>query len=571
MKTLLSTLFLSLWLALPVLAQENLPLNFEQPASLLERAKVGRHEYIDVIYQIRNYFFADRSNEELLAYINMLDDLEQIEIAHKFPEFQTRPVEVLAQRLTTVASKKLDFFTMPVSVFPKFYKWAEDEIRFQVLEEQESALRKKDPSNSELINALAITRALFQAPEPTPPLPPYNAYLLDKLKQIEGIFTRRLFKNSNLNEEYLVGQIEASIGSYSLANALQEVQSKFQGGDPMAVSSHTADLIHAIHRQAKELDFYNEEGVIFNLSTLSAKLLLAYLEDKEYILGFENLYRFVLPEDYNEIANFFLYFNFTSIRRHKTQLVVNLLGKVKKGLAQSNVTKAAHMSHLLETIEVRRYVDAVSGQYLINLGASKAYLSIYKISHYRLGFVLCLENGTYLGSGQFSKIDELENMIISSDDIFINGQHILRKYIKFKVEDGKIVGRINNELSASEFTGTKIQEFESPESLNNLESLSEKIYTTKSSDGTEYEVYFRNIGPQHYVAELEARFPGTRLVVHKTLAVGELDHGVFYFANEVSETSQRNLTLLVVFRTENGLFAKMFLGHLPKAEILKLE
>lgn len=119
-------------------------------AAMVEYARKGRLQFMDVIYYLRNNARPFVSKERVYQYIMMLDTLRQIEIDIKFPVFQDSPVQSLGAYLVNSMVKEIDFTVDKQEYILKSFFWAKFEARYEIVQVQTLLLRNRSFNLEEL-------------------------------------------------------------------------------------------------------------------------------------------------------------------------------------------------------------------------------------------------------------------------------------------------------------------------------------------------------------------------------------------------------------------------------------
>jgi hypothetical protein len=564
----LTALFLSLFSTFTVQATNDV-MPFEKPEDLLARAKVGRHEYIDVIYQIRNYFFVERSKEELYQYLGMITELEKIETAHKFPIFEVRPVQMLAEKLTEISAEKISFFDDSVELVETFIRWSLEEKKYELIEQQALRLRKEHYSEESLKNALILTRHFLDMNNPDEP---YPSYLVERSKDLEGYLLKRLLMVSTLTNPSLQPLVADIRGLYAISALMSHYLNELTDGNQDIFTQEAINLILMAAKKAQQFDPHNDDLSLSNVSSVAAKFFMAYLAENKEASNANELIELVRESEYNELFAFFQFFNFNEMQSSKTPISIALLEKIVEFYKQYSPVRFEYALYKLNSLKVINVPFSIQGQYEVSLGRVNGLLTIYKTLGFGLSFMLVTENGQFLGQGNFSYMRDDGSVKIASEEPFVNGTLAPKKYLQISLYEGKLVGQFVSGRTKLTFSGKKIQELElTSEAVIAHPDMLEEIIQVRDGNETIYELDLIQTSDRNFRAELNKKLPNSNINLPIGFSVMYADGMTYSFFSDSNEANQSAVSILTLYTTAEGRFLRYFSSHLKTSKVFKLE
>jgi hypothetical protein len=113
------------------------------PQEILDLAKLGRFQYMDAIYEIRNSDMESRPVAVNLEYISILPELKEIESALQYPDFGVKPSKDLADYLIKILVNFAHVEEISNTLIPVIVDWAESDLLYTLFDKQQRALSRK--------------------------------------------------------------------------------------------------------------------------------------------------------------------------------------------------------------------------------------------------------------------------------------------------------------------------------------------------------------------------------------------------------------------------------------------
>jgi len=260
MKRLRVLTLLAAVLSCPLFSDE-----LASPQALLEKAKIGRPEFLVVVQDIERFAPTFPAKEQLFPYIQILNELEKIAVSHGVDEISNQVVKKLGWVLTRQGIKWLRLDQEPTEFISHFFSWSENSTRYQIagqhlkllvlVTDREGLLHWYERTCFSLAAIIDLKS---------------EAYVVEAFEQLQASSVQRLIKIKNeISSDQMLG-IMKSVRSMTAIQAIVG----FLSEEVLRATQHT------------ELETFLQWGIVLstNLKTLNQTIPFNVLTAPGYLI-----------------------------------------------------------------------------------------------------------------------------------------------------------------------------------------------------------------------------------------------------------------------------------------------